>query len=273
MKKRIFLIMTLLLLFLFPRNEIEAKESYVIPLDQGKTYKIDLDGDGKKEKVCYKIYGIKECQSCFIGIRECGIYINDVVKKKINVGCGCDGKEKNIYKFGVSDFNTKDRYKELIISFDYGEYGQDYKCDLIAYRYNEKKLKKYFHNTFEKWRGYCARQPGDGKVVVCGFGDIVSVYKVFKIKNKKLVEIKNKSGIYSINSEYEKVVVEKEVKVQKTISNAKSEFFLEVGDLITAKKVKMIENYCEYVYIETGTGKTGWIKSEDWQELKELYEE
>lgn len=73
-KKRMVMLLMLLCLFLMAGLSVSAAGSRVLRLRNGRTYRADLDGNGKKEKIQLQYYTVGD--NCF----RMRIYINGRLK-------------------------------------------------------------------------------------------------------------------------------------------------------------------------------------------------
>ena len=158
------------------------------------TFEVDLDGNGKAEKISTRIeYTVDE----WLYSVEVSINGKKVITETLPDNEWIDQAE--VY---VIDVNSKDKYKELIVA-----YAGESSCLQRAYRYTKKKLKLLFDTD---WMGYLEGVIPDqeeGKNVLkyeqvtTPIGNNFYVTTNNKIKKQKLKEIKPKNGIYTLIDE------------------------------------------------------------------------
>ena len=101
-------------------------------LKAGKTYSVDLDGDGKKEKVKYKIKYSKFAEGWGDG---CSVSINGKQIKKIKAPFHVSDWQPNVV---IVDLNKKDKKKEILVRLTSDSGCKEY---YEFYHYSKKKKK------------------------------------------------------------------------------------------------------------------------------------
>ena len=269
LKAAFFCFMLLSIAALWKHSTVKAAET----LTEGKTYKIDLNGDGKKEKVKYTFSGNYDDDYC----EE---YTSFTFKLYINGKVKLTQTEKKDYislgsvTVRAFDYNPSDKYVDLLIEY----YGRDDVYSTRAYRYKKKKLSLLFNadNARDWWSSIPSEQVKDNYVIVENVRDssIGEFYvpEQYSIKSKKLVFVKPKNSEYEI-SKFNRYDVDSiqwyEIENAATITlddgsfdiiNGGTEFYVTklrcntVADSSGNKYAQIQE-----VYITTDEGKSGWL--------------
>lgn len=238
---------------------VKADVAQAKALKDGKTYAIDLDGDGKKENI--------KCTTVAISDEKCAIrvYING---KRITTVMPKD------YSFwgsaSVIDIDKKDGKKEL-----YVEFGVENDCFAggTAYHYANGKLTKYF--TFDAPTSFrmsiVESQPGNGTVYFIGeYGDDYVhqgyVKQAFKVSSGKLVPSSkttlNTTSVWRKN-DYKAT---SSFQVYDNIGDKSAKFTVAKGTIfhiykIRVEKASSLSSGISYFYIRTSDGKEGWVKN------------
>ena len=257
----------MVLMLIFSRNIAEAKNSKVKSLEIGKIYYYDLNGDKKKEKIECKIL------PQFDYYVQWRMYINDKLACVGNyVDSGAD--------FCLTDFNTKDKYKELVVHEGIVNQGYNY---TVCYRYKGGELQEYFsvtHDNVLGCYGLYEKQQGKGKICFwtetpfyeenlgCYFVKVE--YKVFNGKLKKVT-----GNTYPVigdwNGDDLSYQLTKNVDVRYGLKDSRTKYTLKRGTEICLKKINISKNRIKYIYIETSTGKKGWIRLPRGKFVKEVH--
>ncbi len=193
LKAAFFCFMLLSIAAFWKHSTVKAAET----LTKGKTYKIDLNGDGKKEKIKYTFSGdLDEEEYSSYTFK---LYVNGKVKltqteKKDFISF----MDINVKPF---DYNPSDKYVDLLIEY----YGRDDVSSTRVYRYKKKKLSLLFNadNARGWWSSIPSEQGKDKYVIVenvrdTSIGDFY-VPEQYSIKSKKLVFVKPKNSEYEIS--------------------------------------------------------------------------
>ena len=128
LKVAFFCFMLLSIAAFWKHSTVKAAET----LTEGKTYKIDLNGDGKKEKIKYTFSGdLDEEEYSSYTFK---LYVNGKVKLT-------QTEKKDFISFmdiyvKPFDYNPSDKYVDLLIEY----YGRDDVSSTRVYRYKKKKL-------------------------------------------------------------------------------------------------------------------------------------
>lgn len=236
--------------------------------DNLQTYKIDLDGDGKKENIKYTLKStyLEESDKNSFDFK---LYINGSVALRDK------GEGYDISK-GVEfiDINPKDKFVELMVYYEDEHDG--YRTGLHGYRYKNGKLKLLFKsdntNALGFFGKFSEKQQKNNNIrfleaVNCAAGGIY-IKRDYKIKNRQLVPIKAKNDIYPV---YEKWYVTNEWLFVYGDSNLKG-FYSNIiysGEEIKIKKIKYRDETASHndgifddvisAYIESREGVKGWI--------------
>ena len=192
-----FCFMLLFMVAIWKHSTVKAAET----LTEGKTYKIDLNGDGKEEKIKYTFSGDfdEEEYSSY----TFKLYING--KVKLTQTEKKDFISLSYVTVRAFDYNPSDKYVDLLIEY----HGRDDVSSTRAYRYKKKKLSLLFSadNVRDWWADIPSEQGNDKYVIVENVRDssIGEFYvpEQYSIKSKKLVFVKPKNSEYTI-SRYER---------------------------------------------------------------------
>ena len=235
---------------------VKAETTSAQIVRENETARIDLDGDGTKEKIQIVTSGENPCVA--------KIYVNNrmIYSSKSNYALWAT--------LSVIDINKKDKYKEMYLQFcsdsDCFEQG-------VCGRYVNGKWKKYFvfhSKDAASYRlGVVEKQPGNGKVSVsiefsnpyAMQGDAVQTYVIDSKGNLK----NNGKTILNTTSDWRKNLYRttKAVKVTKKIGDKTAAFTMKKGTHYYVYKVKLKaanNSQITHIYIKTADGKTGWVK-------------
>ena len=265
----IFCFMLLLMVAVCKYSTIKASET----LTEGKTYKIDLNGDGKKEKIKYTFSGD-------FGDFDAEEYLSYTFKLYINGKVKLTQTEKKDFISLCSitvrafDYNPSDKYVDLLIEY----YGRDDASSTRVYRYKKKKLSLLFSadNVRDWWANIPSEQGKDKYVIVENVRDssIGEFYvpEQYSIKSKKLVFVKPKNSEYTI-SKYERYQSDSvqwyEIKNAVTIfhdDGSYDEIFEGTKFYVTKLRCDTVKDssgnqhaQIQKVYITTDNGISGWL--------------
>lgn len=265
--KRIGIIFIMVLMLFLSGNVAEAKSSKVKVLKPGKVYSYDLNGDKKKEKIV--------CKTILLYDHDVHwrIYIDDKLAYSKNyVHWGAD--------FCLADFNTKDKFKEIVVNEGIVNQGYDY---TVCFRYKDGELQDYFSfppNKVLECYWLSKKQPGNGKI--CFWSDtpfyevnlgkyLVKVeYKVSKGKFKKIT-----GNTYTVVGDcmgdelsYE---LARNVNMRYGLKDSRTKCTLKKGTQFSLEKINVSNNRIKYIYIKTSTGTKGWIRFPKGKFVKEIH--
>lgn len=236
-------------------------------LKENRTYKYDLNGDGKKESVQIK-FGKKDAYETD-RYHEAYIYVNG--KKKLTV------KDKYGFFKISAELITMSKKKVFI---HINTMGDNDDGENLIFRYTNGKLKKCIDlNTLGR---YASVEKVTGKRIrfTCGYTSSAIgcftyecnlVYKGGKlVPEKKLCKITS----YSPNGKIKKPYLTAKSKIQlyKSHNTKQKSFVLKKG-----QKVKVVNYYfsgkTQMFQLKTASGKTGWIPAaiESIELFKEAY--
>lgn len=230
-------------------------------LKESKSYKIDLDGNGTKERV--KCVG-----------KETGEYNGYAVSIYVNGKKALSLSDDNAISAEISllDINKNDSSQELYIHFQSESAGFEKGC---GYRYKGGALKKLF--TFSGKDAGTGRlsvmenQPGDGKVYFSSEfydswlqqGYVKTSYKISsgKLKAEKK-SVLNTTGSWR----KQKYRATMPLKVYDSTDAKSEKFTVKKGDIFYVYKLKFktpgkLSAGITYLYVRTADGKEGWIKN------------
>lgn len=230
-------------------------------LKESKSYKIDLDGNGTKERV--KCVG-----------KETGEYNGYAVSIYVNGKKALSLSDDNAISAEISllDINKNDSSQELYIHFQSESAGFEKGC---GYRYKGGALKKLF--TFSGKDAGTGRlsvmekQPGDGKVYFSSeFYDFWLqqgyVKTSYKISSGKL-KAEKKSVLNTTGSwRKQKYRATMSLKAYDSTGAKSEKFTVKKGDIFYVYKLKFktpgkLSAGITYLYVRTADGKEGWIKN------------
>ena len=266
LKAAFFCFMLLSIAALWKHSTVKAAET----LTEGKTYKIDLNGDGKKEKIKYTFsgdWGEEEYSSYTFKL-----YINGKVKLKQTE------KKDYISLCSVTvrafDYNPSDKVVDLLIEY----HGRDDVSSTRVYRYKKKKLSLLFNadNARDWWSSIPSEQGKDNYVIIenvrdSSIGDFY-VPEQYSIKSKKLVFVKPKNSEYEI-SKFKRYDLDSiqwyEIENAATITLDDGSFDIIDGGTefyVTKLRCNTVADssgnkyaQIQEVYITTDEGKSGWL--------------
>ena len=261
--------MLLFMVAVWKHSTVKAAET----LTEGKTYKIDLNGDGKKEKIKYTFSGD-------FGDFDAEEYLSYTFKLYINGKVKLTQTEKKDFISLCSvtvrafDYNPSDKYVDLLIEY----HGRDDVSSTRAYRYKKKKLSLLFNadNARDWWSSIPTEQGKDNYVIVENVRDssIGEFYvpEQYTIKSKKLVFVKPENSEYKI-SKYDRYqsdsILWYEIENAVTIyldDGSYDEIFEGTKFYVTKLRCNTVADssgnkyaQIQEVYITTDEGKSGWL--------------
>ena len=249
------------LLMLIGISNFNTKRSFAFTdrqyYEAGDTVYIDLDGDGKTESVTVQeeFKGILDWKLIINGKTVAGYALYDSETPD------CDG-----LTFEFLNIYTKDEYIEIGLNFYLGFPGSVY-GSVMVFRYKAGKCELLFSKennvTYEIWD----EQKKKDHVLVskcksCDLGLIF--YKAeYKIKNKKLIEVKNKSKVYAYDGSYpwrDKFTANGQITIYKKNNLKQQVGKIQAGEKFKVYKVKENKNGdIIAAYVKASNGKKGWI--------------
>ncbi|WP_165000276.1 YARHG domain-containing protein [Anaerophilus nitritogenes] len=211
--------------------------------DRNKEIYVDLNGDGVKEKISYKI-NMKDSY-CSGGT----LFIDD---QKIQL----DGYSF-LNSFAIVDINVKDHIKEIVIS-DEGP-SSDYTSQFFYYDGNKIHKMGEVGGLYD----YGIQINGLGKFSAMSRADILQTWffdRLYKLdSNHKIVEIKQ--DVFNTNSF---VFVKKPLKVYVSPDTQSNSFILKEATVVN---IVGTDNK-EWCLVETKKGKRGWFSVDDDEKIK-----
>lgn len=267
-KKTLFLLaLCLICTFFSPIPIVQAANNKIVHLKENKTYRYDLNGDKKKEKIKVICQRINDTDATI------QVYING--KKFFS---------RNRYAFGAEfylvDLNTKDKYKELLV---HALSDSDTIGDFFALRYKGKNKKSIFEGTANKgaklksntgqldlYRFTLLSNTGKNKLYISAdtpysnfyFGSYYIKVPV-AIKNGKLIA--QKQSAYQVLA-YTKTFVyqlKRSMPLYETASTGSNYVTCYSGSKFKVLELKPAEKNKDtgalYVKIKTLSGKKGWL--------------
>ncbi|MDD6037614.1 MAG: hypothetical protein PUD20_02265 [bacterium] len=221
-----------------------------------ETVQVDLDGDGTKEKIRFKVTGEEPCKAT--------IYVND---QKIHA-------EQSKYALWatltVIDLDSKEKGKELYVKF---QAESDGFVSGSCGRYVDGSWEQCF--TFDGKNASAGRldlsekHPGNGKVnVEIEFYNQYAMQgyatQVYKIDANGALKPTDKTVLNTTKLwRKQKYRTTKAVKVTKNIGDKTTAFTMKKGTRYYVYKVKLKNKKSAgitHIYIKTSDGKTGWVK-------------
>lgn len=248
-------------------HPVSAAGTKIIALKAGKTYKYDLNGDNKKEKILVKVQNKAAYQ-------KANIYINNQFLATRTWERYADRTTIYIH---LIDLDSKDKYKELHLVQKQETQGE---ClsDACIYRYNGKKLKLYgcIGAPGYEWTELKSTQPGNGTIVYTTartyeFPFDLMYEDVYKIDG---TNFKPTSDIYKATAESKKIEYKaiREMKARKSRGSGGIVFTVPKGSKVTVEKVSDYKSK-HYVYIKNQNGEKGWIQLKVQNDLDLYFEE
>ena len=233
-------------------------------LNENKTYRYDLDGDGKKEKISYEIE--KTDGDSYYYSKAVNFYING---KKFAVDASIKNSwysESGWASVNLIDVNTADKYKELEIYLD----GEEWPVGCIVLRYKSGKLKTYFTTGGTKVLGLADNQTKGntviGEVEVYSALGQTRVYCKYRIKDQKLEEIMPQYCTLEVMKNWQKHWFEagREIMVYKKPNGEKVVKTLKKGNKFRISEIRMINGKPAYARISIkGSKNIGWVNIGD----------
>ena len=239
-------------------------------IEVNKTYKVDLNGDGRQEKLRVHFSNKKqEWDHIYVNNKKC--YTNQYYH-------GHSGKDELF--FFLCDIDRNDPYKDLVFVEDAGA--------LVVYRYENNSINFYGQITDRQnviedtsWSGYDFNEfkldtPGDGSIRICQSlyakdsskeGQELFVDTVMRVSSGEILIDKN--CYHKVNQKMQaRYAVSKYLKTKgkKTYvfqypqeGKNKLLYTLKKGVKYKPLKLKFTENYTFYQIKIVSTKKIGWI--------------
>lgn len=240
----------------------------VISLEKDKVYEYDLNGDGKLDKIQYKVTANDEEFTAALKL-----YINDkLCLKKYGHGF--------TYIVELCDLNTNDNYLDLYLyekmesdcigEATFAKYNGDKIVDCVGF--DPVRIEKNFVSS----RYYLTSVSGDGKFMATLdtpiFSYVIGCYYCnvpFQIKDNKISRVQ--TNIFSF-TKYSKEYKFKAIKGFSAYIKAGSKTVactVKKGDTVTFDKLYISKSGIAYFRLINSKGKTGWIKSDRGNLFKE----
>lgn len=240
-----------------------------ISLHAGNTYRYDLNGDGKKEKIVYQsIENEKDFTS------TCKIYVNDKLCYHKTA------KESFCFDMYLCDLDVSDSFLDIYI--DARTYSDGVTYSKFA-RYDGSKITEYCQLSpesvskyFKIFRYGLGDIRGDGtfQVVVDSpiYSETIGCYNCFlefKMVEDKLTPIT--TNFYYLNQDSKKYPYKaaKSFISYTKVGSKTTAFIVKKGDTITFDKLYVSKSGKLYVRIRNQKGKNGWMSGS----LKDLFVE
>lgn len=255
-KKLIQMVMFLLLITMIPMNIKAATKE----MEKNKTYYVDLNKDGKKEKLKYNVEKINN------QYEKISFYVNGIKQYSSLYAAEYNWPGEVYY----TDFNKKDKYMDIYFTINTDSDGLIYSKIL---RFQNKTLKtvavnKYNSNVFLGRVYLSPEQKGNNTVTLKAdspfYQQSLGCYYVdmkYQIKNKKLV--RKKQTTYEVSKSWKKspYVLTKTLRFTTNRTGKKKAFTARKGTRLYLNKVYTTgPNSQIYIQMRTSKGKTGWIK-------------
>lgn len=234
-------------------NSYASSITYVKKAKNNTTYKYDLDGDGKKEKIRYYYEG-----------EEVELYINGIKVETY------ESLEKPVVS--ICDFNKKDKSLDIVVKTEVEN------CYICSYIVNYSKGKVINHCL---WGDICSFDSNTGIFKFFNYGypdndeyteehpeyifyscigdfDTIVYYKV----NKTSVKMK-KSYSYEVASyvKTHKYKMKKKVTAYKSPTSKTKAFTLKVGEKMNIVRLYSNNNN-QYIKVKNSKGKYGYVKTQ-----------
>ena len=246
------LIMTAMFTF-YTSNSYASSIKYLNKAKYGVTYKYDLDGDGKKEKIkCKTSNKVDGCP------KELDLYINGrLVKKYETLG---------IPVLSIYDFNRKDKSLDIIIQSD----EEDGYVSTNILKYNKGKIKNYeyggFLDSFNSNTGIIkmVSYGYPSKDYNSGFSNCIGDFAVkvpYKVNKTNINMILSNSYDVANNVREHKYKMKKQVVTYKNPTSKEKSFTLKKGEKMNVISLYKKGKY-EYIRVKNSKNKYGYIKSQ-----------
>ena len=213
---------------------------------------IDLNGDGKKDKISLQNIAGK-------GSRKYKLIVNGKpLYDHIASGMGDP-------KFIIANINRKSRYKEIVVSTEGVDHGLTNKN---IYWYNGRNIRRV--GSFgESWTDYI----GNGTVKFTDFRIFWDCHRTFKLNTQhRLIETSKQPGVeLAASSDEELFKIKRPLALRKRPRKTGNVALLSVGMKVEVTKADLkeyISNGGQYrsdnwFYVKAGNGKSGWMREDE----------
>lgn len=230
-------------------------------LKKDTAYKYDLNGDGKTEKIKYKVNINEEKFSASIKL-----YVNDklIMSRKT---------QGFYYSLNLCDIDKRDGYID-IYCFATMESG----CinDAFFVRYDGEKLinmvkfpPKSESKDFNTIRFSIEKTAGDCTFIACVDTPVFSntigcyyCYVPYQLKNNKIARLSEKTYLLTDDSKKYQYKVKKGFSVYDKAGSKTIAFKVKKGEKVTFDQIYLTKSNKAYFRIVNHKGKKGWIKSD-----------
>lgn len=237
------------------------KPEGISELKKDTVYQYDLNGDGKAEKIQYKV--IVDDENFTAALK---LYIND----KLYLSRKNNGFT---YTIKLCDIDKNDNYMDL---YCYATMESDCIDDAFFIQYDGEKLinmvkfpPKAEAKDFNTNRFSIEKIEDDGKLTICVdtpvFSDAIGCYYCYvpyQLKNNIITRLSAKA--YSLNKYSKKYQykVKKSFSVYDKVGSKTVVFKVNKGEIVTFDQLYLTKANKAYFRIVNHSGKTGWIKSD-----------
>lgn len=242
-------------------DEVESELNGIKALDKDTVYEYDLNGDGKTEKIQYKLSGNEDEYKTALAL-----YINDKL---------CLSKEDDGFSFRVKilDLDKSDKYMDLFINTSMES---DCIKNALFVRYDGEKLFDYVDfdidnltKDFNTYRYSIEKLYGDGKFTIVIDTPVYSnaigcyyCYVSFQLKDSAISVIPTKMYTLTKDSSEYKYKSARSFPVYSKAGSKKVVYKVKKGDKVTFDKMYVAKSGKTYFRIKNRKGKSGWIISD-----------
>jgi hypothetical protein len=232
----------------------------IVSLKAGTVYHYDLDGDGKTEKIQYKV---TENDDAFIGSIK--LYVNDklLLSKK---------EHGFYYKMQICDLDTNDSYLDLYITMI--EESDCIKSSFFTRYHNGKLFNTANFKPSSKIKDFSAvrydisKLTGNGKFYAMidtpSFSDAIGCYccyMPFQLKGHVITPVPQKTyQLVEGRSKYQ-YKVKKSFQAYEKADSKKAVYSVKKGDKVTFDLMYVTKSGNLYFRMINSKGKSGWINS------------
>jgi hypothetical protein len=232
----------------------------IVTLKAGTTYHYDLDGDGKAEKLLYKVNSNEKAFTSAIKL-----YVNDklLLSKKDH---GFD------YEIQLCDLDTKDSYLDMYINL---ESDSGYMTDAFFTRYHNGKLfntvnfKPSIHiKNYAFGRYKLGKVIGNGKFYAVidtpALSDAIGsyyCYMPFQLKGHVVKNVMQKTYQLTKDSSTYQYKAKKSFQAYEQVGSQKVVYSVKKGDKVTFDMMYVTKAGNLYFRMISSKGKAGWINS------------
>lgn len=240
-------------------DQAGSKPEGIMELKKDTVYEYDLNGDGKAEKLQYKVTVDDVNYTAALEL-----YINDKLylsRKDYVLN----------YTIDICDINKSDNYLDL---YCYSTVDDGCIYDGFFARYDGEKLidKVKFPlktETKDISRFSLDKTDGNGKFTVCMDTPVFSYtigcyycYVPYQLKNNKITRVPVNTYSFNKYSKNYKYKVKKSFSVYDKAGSKTVAFKVNKGEKVTFDQLYLTKYKKAYFRIRNHNGKTGWIKSE-----------